>query len=93
MLYEVITVTNAEAALAQARRDSPDLVLLDIGLPGMDGLDALRQFKELFNLPVIFLTARRRITVITSYSIHYTKLYEHLYIKNFSPWNLLRPQD
>jgi len=59
--YRTSTATNAEAALAQARRESPDLVLLDIGLPGMDGLDALRHFKEAFNVPVIFLTARRRI--------------------------------
>jgi len=51
---------SAEDALAMARRDPPDLVLLDIGLPGMDGLDALRQFKSTLNLPVIFLTARRR---------------------------------
>jgi len=60
--YHTSTATNAEAALAHARRDPPDLVLLDIGLPGMDGLDALRHFKEAFNVPVIFLTARRRIT-------------------------------
>ena len=59
--YRTSTATNAEAALAQARRVPPDLVLLDIGLPGMDGLDALRHFKEAFNVPVIFLTARRRI--------------------------------
>ena len=38
----------------------PDLVVLDIGLPGMDGLDALRELKTQYNLPVIFLTARRR---------------------------------
>jgi len=57
--YRTSTASNAEAALAQARRDPPDLVLLDIGLPGMDGLDALRHFKEAFDLPVIFLTARR----------------------------------
>lgn len=43
-----------------ARRDPPDLVLLDIGLPGMDGLDALRYLKTQLLLPVIFLTARRR---------------------------------
>jgi DNA-binding response OmpR family regulator len=41
-------------------RAPPDLVLLDIGLPGMDGLDALRHLKENLNLPVVFLTARRR---------------------------------
>ncbi len=58
--YQVNSAANAEDALAVARRSQPDLVLLDIGLPGMDGLDALRNFKEKFNLPVIFVTARRR---------------------------------
>jgi len=58
--YRTGTSANAEDALASARRDRPDLVLLDIGLPGMDGLDALRHFKDQLAVPVIFLTARRR---------------------------------
>ncbi|HZD56290.1 MAG TPA: response regulator transcription factor [Anaerolineales bacterium] len=58
--YRVSNAANAEDALSMARLDQPDLVLLDIGLPGMDGLDALRHFKENLGIPVIFLTARRR---------------------------------
>lgn len=58
--YTVFSAASAEDALAMARRRPPDLVLLDIGLPGMDGLDALRHLKETLNLPVIFVTARRR---------------------------------
>jgi DNA-binding response OmpR family regulator len=58
--YHASTAANAEDALASARRTSPDLVLLDIGLPGMDGLDALHHFKDQLGIPVIFLTARRR---------------------------------
>jgi DNA-binding response OmpR family regulator len=58
--FTVNTAASAEDALAMARRDPPDLVLLDIGLPGINGLDALRHLKETLNLPVIFLTARRR---------------------------------
>ena len=58
--YRVSTAANAEDALTLARRDPPGLVLLDIGLPGMDGLDALRHFQERTQAPVIFLTARRR---------------------------------
>ncbi len=58
--YRVSTAGSAEDALALARGDAPDLVLLDIGLPGMDGLDALREFRGKPDLPVIFLTGRRR---------------------------------
>lgn len=58
--YEAHTASNAEDALMLAERTVPDLVLLDIGLPGMDGLDALKRLKEQFSIPVIFVTARRR---------------------------------
>jgi DNA-binding response OmpR family regulator len=58
--YRVSTAANAEDALALARQAAPDLVLLDIGLPGMDGLEALRHLREQMGVPVIFLTARRR---------------------------------
>jgi DNA-binding response OmpR family regulator len=58
--YRAEAAGTAEDALAQVRLDSPDLVLLDIGLPGMDGLDALRALRQQINVPVIFLTARRR---------------------------------
>jgi DNA-binding response OmpR family regulator len=58
--YRTSTAESAETALSQVRLDRPDLVLLDISLPVMDGLDAMRQFKDQFDLPVIFVTARRR---------------------------------
>jgi DNA-binding response OmpR family regulator len=59
--YRANSAANAEDALAMSQRDQPDLVLLDIGLPGMDGLDALRNFKQhINNVPIIFVTARRR---------------------------------
>jgi DNA-binding response OmpR family regulator len=58
--YRANAAASAEEALALAQGNPTDLVLLDIGLPGMDGLDALRQFRSHFTAPVIFLTARRR---------------------------------
>lgn len=58
--YRVSTAANAEDALAMASRDRPDLFLLDIGLPGMDGLKALHFIQADIGTPVIFLTARRR---------------------------------
>jgi DNA-binding response OmpR family regulator len=58
--YRTSTAADAESALRLARRDPPDLILLDIGLPHMDGLDALRNFRQEADTPVIFVTARRR---------------------------------
>src|SRR5512136_430864 len=58
--YRVSTAANAEDALALAQRDAPDLIVLDIGLPGIDGLEALQHFRTAVGVPVIFLTARRR---------------------------------
>jgi DNA-binding response OmpR family regulator len=58
--YRTSSAANAEDALELSLRDPPDLVLLDIGLPGMDGLEALKRFKDQLNVPVIFLTSRRR---------------------------------
>ena len=59
--FRASTAETAEDALILARRDPPDLILLDVGLPGMDGLEALRHIqKEKESIPVIFVTARRR---------------------------------
>jgi len=58
--YRVTTAENAEDGLAIAERDHPDLFVLDIGLPGMDGLQALHVIQTKYACPVIFLTARRR---------------------------------
>ena len=58
--YDVLGVETAEEAIPVARSDSFDLVLMDIALPGMDGLTATRLLKqqvETANLPVIALTA------------------------------------
>jgi DNA-binding response OmpR family regulator len=58
--YRVSTAASAEDALAFVQSERPDLILLDIGLPGMDGLEALRRLRTRLDVPVIFVTARRR---------------------------------
>ena len=58
--YQVSAAATGEDALRAAALHPPDLVLLDIGLPGMDGLDVLQALHERFDVPVILVTARRR---------------------------------
>ncbi len=57
--YAVTTAETGEEALTCTRRDPPDLVLLDIGLPGQDGLTVARVLQRERRVPIIFLTARR----------------------------------
>jgi len=56
--FAVRIAATGEAALQAVRRDRPDLVVLDLGLPGVDGLDVTRAIRRESNLPVIMLTAR-----------------------------------
>jgi class 3 adenylate cyclase len=59
--YEVVTAADGEEALARAREVDPDLVLLDIMMPKLDGISALKQLKQdaaLRFIPVILLTAK-----------------------------------
>src|SRR5690606_3237337 len=59
--YKVTGVTTGEAALKAASRDRPALVLLDLMLPGLDGLEVCRRMKadpDTADIPVVMLTAR-----------------------------------
>jgi DNA-binding response OmpR family regulator len=60
--YSVNTVATGKAALLALDTDRPDLVVLDLGLPDMDGLDVLRKLRAVdVDLPVLLLTARTGI--------------------------------
>ena len=59
--YEVITANNGEEAVAQAKAEKPDLVILDIMMPRLDGYQACEQLKswdDTKDIPVIFLSAK-----------------------------------
>ena len=56
--YEVETVGDGPAALQSARTTHPDLILLDIMLPGMDGFEVCRVLRQEMATPVLMLTAR-----------------------------------
>ncbi|HVN53635.1 MAG TPA: response regulator transcription factor [Anaerolineaceae bacterium] len=56
--FRVIRAGDGSAALAAARRDRPDLIVLDLMLPGLDGLDVCRAIRRQSDVPIIMLTAR-----------------------------------
>jgi len=56
--FKVITASSGEDALSLARARRPDLIVLDLRLPGMDGLDVTRALRKQSNVPIIMLTAR-----------------------------------
>ncbi len=56
--YTVVTAEDGENALRQAREAEPDAVILDLMLPGMDGLEVCRRLRNASNVPILMLTAR-----------------------------------
>lgn len=56
--YKVEAVGDGKAALEAARRLHPDLILLDLMLPGMDGIEVCRILRQEMNIPILMLTAR-----------------------------------
>ncbi len=56
--FRVLSAGDGNMALAVARREKPDLVVLDLMLPGMDGLDVCRALRRESDVPIIMLTAR-----------------------------------
>jgi two-component system KDP operon response regulator KdpE len=58
--FEVVEVPTAEEGLVLVADDRPDVVLLDLGLPDLDGIEALRRMRSFSHVPVVVLTARDR---------------------------------
>jgi two-component system alkaline phosphatase synthesis response regulator PhoP len=56
--FQVLTAGDGNTALAMARTEKPDLIVLDLMLPGMDGLDVCRAIRRESDVPIVMLTAR-----------------------------------
>ncbi|MCB0236861.1 MAG: response regulator, partial [Anaerolineae bacterium] len=56
--YEVITVGDGKEGIAATRREQPDLLILDLMLPGVDGIEVCRVLRQEMNMPILMLTAK-----------------------------------
>ena len=56
--YEIITGSNGVEAVAMAKENTPDLIILDVMMPEMDGMSACAKIREFSNVPIILLTAK-----------------------------------
>ena len=56
--YEIVSAGDGEEGLAAARRDTPDLILLDVMMPKLDGFSVCQRVREFSSLPIIIVTAR-----------------------------------
>jgi len=56
--YDYIAATNGESAVMQASSHNPDVVLLDLGLPDIDGVDVIRKIRSWSEMPIIVISAR-----------------------------------
>jgi two-component system KDP operon response regulator KdpE len=56
--YEVFTAMDGRSAMAAVDRDKPDLIVLDLGLPDIDGVDLCRNIREVVGAPIVVLSAR-----------------------------------
>ncbi|MCF2554004.1 response regulator [Faecalicatena contorta] len=60
--YQYLTAPNGESAILEASSHNPDVMLLDLGLPDMDGVDVIRRIRTWSNLPIIVISARSEDT-------------------------------
>lgn len=56
--YDVLSAMSGRAALESIDRDKPDLIVLDLGLPDIDGVEVCRRVRETLNVPILVLSAR-----------------------------------
>jgi DNA-binding response OmpR family regulator len=59
--YETTLVSNGSEALRVFERENPDLLILDLMLPGMDGIEVCKHIREESNVPILMLTARDQV--------------------------------
>ncbi len=62
--YDVITASDGDSALAAMRKCQPDLVILDILMPGLDGFEVLELIRQRLDIPIIMLSGKQEVTTV-----------------------------
>ena len=60
--YKYLTAANGETAILEASSHNPDIILLDLGLPDMDGVEVIKKIRSWSNVPIIIISARSEDT-------------------------------
>lgn len=68
--YDVTLAADGAAGMALLRETNPDIVLLDVMMPGTDGLEILNSVRQHYEIPVIMLTAKRDVGTLRDALIH-----------------------
>lgn len=88
--YDVLTAASGEEALTSAQKDQPDLILLDVAMPGIDGFETGRRLKAddaTKNIPIIMVTAKGEQTDLLK-AVNEVKAVGYI-VKPFRPDKLL----
>ena len=70
--YRYLTATTGETAIMEASCHNPDIILLDLGLPDMDGVEVIQRIRTWSNLPIIVISARSEAVSYTHLRAHET---------------------
>ena len=85
--YKYLAAENGSSAILEASSHHPDIVLLDLGLPDMEGVEVIKKIRTWSNMPIIVISAEVRIQIKLK---HWT-LVQMIILQNRSPWrNCLR---
>jgi DNA-binding response OmpR family regulator len=60
--YKIVTVTRPEEGLRKLKQEAPDLIILDVMLPGIGGFEVCKKIRQSYTVPIIMLTARGEVT-------------------------------